>query len=74
MYDKQQQTSGPGGSFGYSTGGRRAARGGAYFPTSFVWSHQHRLYFFILIKRKKSFSSVQQRMNDDEFVDEQVIL
>ncbi len=36
IHDKQQHLSGPGGSFGYGGGGRRTARGGAYFPASFV--------------------------------------
>jgi len=38
VHDKQQHSSGPGGSFGYGSGGggRRMARGGAYFPASFV--------------------------------------
>jgi hypothetical protein len=37
IHDKQQHSSGPGGSFGYGGGGgRRMARGGAYFPASFV--------------------------------------
>jgi len=37
VHDKQQHSSGPGGSFGYGSGGRRVARGGgAYFPASFV--------------------------------------
>jgi hypothetical protein len=37
VHDKQQHSSGPGGSFGYGGGGgRRMVRGGAYFPASFV--------------------------------------
>ncbi|CAF1457899.1 unnamed protein product [Adineta ricciae] len=36
VHDKQQHSSGPGGSFGYGSGGRRMVRGGAYFPASFV--------------------------------------
>jgi hypothetical protein len=38
VHDKQQHSSGPGGSFGYGGGGggRRMGRGGAYFPASFV--------------------------------------
>jgi hypothetical protein len=36
VHDKQQHSSGPGGSFGYGSGSRRMGRGGAYFPASFV--------------------------------------
>ncbi len=52
VHDKQQHSSGgPGGSFGYGGGGRRMGRGGAYFPASFVWCHEHIAYFFIIIKK-----------------------
>ncbi|CAF3188622.1 unnamed protein product [Rotaria socialis] len=36
VHDKQQHSSGPGGSFGYGSGGRRMVRGTGYFPASFV--------------------------------------
>ncbi|CAF1159772.1 unnamed protein product [Rotaria sp. Silwood1] len=36
VHDKQQHSSGPGGSFGYGGGGRRMVRGTGYFPASFV--------------------------------------
>ena len=60
VHDKQQLAAGPGGSFGYGSGGRRMVRGGAHFPASFVWCRHQTAYFFILIK-KMFFRRLQTR-------------
>jgi hypothetical protein len=62
VHDKQQHLSGPGGSFGYGGGGRRTARGGAYFPASFVWcSWTHNIFFYY--NKEKIFFSVRLKQN-----------